>query len=136
MSRQLNLISLPEQVNHTTGNLSSGSRTSSRQSGPLATEIALDQLRVNDQIVIRTAHGTYIFLVIDPSKHLGLVVGGVFGDYAVEAFLEVAPVTRDQLLKAGMRVCFYIGSIAGGKRVTTSAVTDLNYRRTGTEQSR
>ena len=136
MSRQLNLISLPEPNNRSTGKLSSGSRTSGRQSGPLTTEIALDQLRVNDQVVIRTEHGAYIFLVIDPSKHLGLVIGGVFGNYAAEAVLEVEPGTRDHRLRTGVRVCFYIGSREGGKRVTTSAVTDLIYRRTGIEPPR
>ncbi len=133
MSRRLNLISLPESVNRSTGNLSSGSRTLSRQSGALVTEIALNQLRMNDQVVIRTVHSTYIFLVIDPSKHLGLVVGGAFGDYAVEASLEVMPVTHDHRLSMGVRVCFYIGASVGSKRVTTSAITELIHRRAGTE---
>ncbi|HKR59084.1 MAG TPA: hypothetical protein VJS64_05070 [Pyrinomonadaceae bacterium] len=156
MSRQVNLISNSEQVDRSTGNLSSVGQTSSRQSGALSRyetgcasrptspdqsaqatpEIALDQTRVNDQVVIRTAHSTYIFLVTDPSRHLGLVVGGLFGDYAAEVFLEVLPVTEHHRLKAGMRVCFYIGSRAGCKRVITSAVTELIYRRTGTESPR
>jgi len=136
MSRRLNLISLPERVNRTTGKLSSGSRSSYRQSGPLATEIALDQLRVNDQVVIRTAYSTYIFQVIDPSKHLGMVIGGVFGDYAARAYLEVAPITRDHRLRTGVRVCFYVESNPWGKRVTTSVVTELIHRRTGTEPPR
>ena len=136
MSSQLKLITLPEQVNHDTGNLPSRRRTLSCQSDSMATEITLDQLRINDQVVIRTAHSTYIFLVIDPSKHLGLVVGGLFGDYAAEAFLEMEPGTCDHRLRAGVRLCFYIESSAGGKRVTTSAVTDLIYRRTGKEPPR
>ena len=99
-------------------------------------EIALDQLRVGDQIVIQTAHSAYIFLVIDPSKHLGLVVGGVFGNYAAEASLGVLPATRDHRLRPGVRVRFYIGSSAGGRRVTTSTVTDIIHRRIGTEPPR
>jgi hypothetical protein len=133
MSNQLNLVSLPEPVKRSTGNLTSGSRTPSRQSGALATEIALDQLRVNDQVLIQTAHSTYIFLVIDPAKHLGLVVGGLFGDYAAEAYLEVTPITRDQCLRAGVRACFYIRSSSGYRRVITSAITSLIHRRAGTE---
>jgi hypothetical protein len=50
-----------------------------------APKIALDQLGVGDQIVIQTAHGVYIYLVTDTAKHLGMVVGGVFGNYAAEA---------------------------------------------------
>jgi hypothetical protein len=123
----------PETIKRSTGNLSSEGRTPARQSGSLAAEIALDQLRVNDQVLIRTRHGAYTFLVIDPAKHLGLVVGGLFGDYAAEAFLEVTPNTRDQRLRAGLRVCFYVRSSLGRRSVITSAVTELIHRRAGTE---
>jgi hypothetical protein len=83
--------------------------------------------------VIRTAHSTYIFLVIDPSKHLGLVVGGLFGDYTAEAFLEVSPISQDQRLRAGVRVHFYVRSNMRSRRVTTSAITGLIHRRARTE---
>ena len=132
MSSQLNLASLSEPVKRSKDNLSSQGQTSLRQSGALSTEISLDKLRVNDHVLIRTAHSAYTFRILDPAKHLGLVEGGVFGNYAVKAFLEVAPITRDQRLKPGVRVCFYTSSFLGYQRVITSSITSLFHRRAGT----
>src|SRR5262249_43067827 len=113
----LNFIPLPEPA-------------AANQSGRL--EIAIDQLRANDQILIRTAFSTYVFLVIDPAKRLGLVVGGVFGDYAAEASLEILSVRHTSRLRAGLCARFHVESRGGRKRITTSVVTSLVYRRAGT----
>lgn len=96
-------------------------------------EIELDQLSAGDQIVIFTTHSDYIFLVSDPAKHLGMVIGGVFGNYAVEAYLRVLPVAGDCRLRAGSRAVFYVGSSVGCRRVTTSIITNLVLRRPITE---
>jgi hypothetical protein len=101
----------------------------STERGETMVEISLDQLRINDQILIRTKYSTYTFLVIDPTKFLGLVVGGVFGDYAVEAYLETRSSPLDHRLRAGIRVSFYASSTVGCRRVTTSAITKILYRR-------
>jgi hypothetical protein len=141
------------------GSHSSGGRTPSRQSGAFAVtanacsdqrpsptdslsdsrgttpEIALDQLRIGDQVVIQTAHSAYIYLVTDPAKRLGMVVGGVFGNYAAEAFLKVSPAADNYRLRAGARALFYIRSSAGYRRVTTSVITGLILRRAVTKPS-
>lgn len=127
MSSRLDHLSTPIQRN--TGGLNSGA--TSRRSGILSAEIAFDQLRVNDQIVIRTAHSAYIFLVVDPLRQLGLVVGGVFGNYATEAYLDTAPVTQDNRLRTGLRARFHTGADGMGRRVITSVITELIHRRTG-----
>ena len=90
-------------------------------------EIALDQLRAGDQILIHTLHSTYIFLILDPAKQLGQVVGGVFGDYAIEVLLDTMPVAHDHRLRAGMRVLF-LAAGSRGKRVTTSVIKRLVHR--------
>jgi hypothetical protein len=147
---------LGEPAGHA-GSYTSGGQKPSRQSGALAVdgngcadqrpsptdslsdfigttpEIALDQLRIGDQIVIQTAHSAYIYLVTDPAKRLGMVVGGVFGNYAAEAFLRVSPAADNYRLRAGARALFYIRSSAGYRRVTTSVITDLILRRAVTE---
>src|SRR5262245_44419033 len=129
MSGQLSLHSLPEPA-------------ASKRSGRFASEsiaieaapgIALDQMRQNDQIVIQTSHSAYIFLVIDPANRLGMVFGGWFGDYPTEAYLEVLPAADDDRLRSGSRALFYVGSPAGYKRVTTSVITNLIYRRANLE---
>jgi hypothetical protein len=162
MSSHLNLASLRSgrraadvaittASNRSADSLSFGSRAPSRQTGALVAdaiveqrllaansaeataEIALNQLRANDQVLIQTVHSTYIFLVTNPGKCLGLVVGGVFGDYAVEASLEAFPFAHDCNLRAGVRVRFYVESAAGSKRVTTSVITNLIHRKVGTQ---
>lgn len=144
-------VAIAPASNRSIGSLSSGSRTPSRQTGALVAdaivgqrllaansaeataEIALNQLLANDQILIQTVHSTYVFLVTNPAKCLGLVVGGVFGDYAAEASLEAFPFVHDCNLRAGVRVRFYVESAAGSKRVTTSVITNLIHRKVGTQ---
>jgi len=99
-----------------------------------STEIAMDQLCTNDQVVIQTAHSTYIFLVIDARLQIGQVVGGVFGDYAVDALLEILPQSRQ--LRVGGQALFHIKSNGGHKRVTTSAITHLIHRKKEPESTR
>ena len=139
---------------------SCGGRSPSRQSGALAVdgngcadlrpsptdslsdfigttpEIALDQLRIGDQIVIQTAHSAYVYLVTDPAQCLGMVVGGVFGNYAAEVFLKASPAADIYRLRAGARALFYTRSSAGYRRVTTSVITGLILRRAATEPQR
>jgi hypothetical protein len=116
------------------GSTSRASRRPKRTDSLWATpEIALDQLHTGDQILIRTVNSTYIFLVTDPAKRLGLLVGGVFGNYAAHAVLDVWPVEPDQRLRAGARARFQVESSAGIKRVISSVITGLTHRRTGTE---
>lgn len=151
---------LAEPAGSGAGSHSSGGRTPSRQSGALAVnanacagqrpsptnslsdsrgttpEIALDQLRIGDQIVIQTAHSAYVYLVTDPAQRLGMVVGGVFGNYAAEVFLKASPAADNYRLTAGARALFYTRSSAGYRRVTTSVITGLILRRAATEPQR
>jgi hypothetical protein len=124
MSGRLCLGSLPEPA----ASKRSGRLATERIPNEAASEVPLDQMRENDQIVIQTSHSAYIFLVIDPVMRLGLVVGGLFGEYATEAYLEVLPAAHDDRLRTGSRAIFYVGSRAGYKRVTTSIITNLIYR--------
>lgn len=124
MSGQHCLRSLPEPA----ASKRSGRLATERIAIEAAPEIALDQMRQSDQIVIQTSHSAYIFLVIDPAKRLGMVVGGFFGDYATEAYLDVLPAADDDRLRAGSHALFYVGSRAGYNRVTTSIITNLVYR--------
>jgi len=145
-----------EPAGRSTGSHSCGGRTPARQSGALAgdataranqrpspsispsdfieatPEIPFDQLRPGDQIVIQTAHSAYIFLVRDPARRLGMVVGGVFGNYAAEAYLEVLSVADDFRRRAGACAIFYVTSGAECRRVRTSVITCLIYRRAET----
>jgi len=92
-------------------------------------EIALEQLHAGDQIVIQARYGAYIFRVIGPPQRLGLLVGGVFGNYAVQAVLEMLPVETDHLLRAGGRALFHVESSADPRLVPTSVITHPIHRR-------
>ena len=92
-------------------------------------EIALDQLRETDQLVIRTLNSVYIFLVADPVNRNGLLSGGVIGNDPAQAVLDSSPSVQDHRLRAGERARFYVTTEAGLKRVTTSVITDLIHQR-------
>ena len=106
--------------------------TSAASSAESPSEVALNQLRADDQLLIQTAHSTYIFLVLDRANRIGMVVGGAFGDYAERAHLEGVPDARDGCLRTGMRVRFHVESGAGRRRVTSSIITGLIHRKART----
>jgi len=113
------------------GEFDSISNASLQPTPSVAPEIALDQLRAADRLVILTLNSVYTFLVNDPVNRKGLLSGGVIGNDAVQAVLEVASSAQDHRLRTGERVRFYIISGPSIKRVTTSVVTNLIHRRSG-----
>ena len=140
MTQDLRLDSSPELVSNWGGRPAgdeSGAHDAtpgpSRQPIPAepaeaAPGMAPGRLRAHDQILIHTRQGTYVFLVTDPAKHFGLVVGGLFGNYAARAVLGVLPAAHDHRLRVGARAVFRIESSAGSMSVTTSVITQLTYR--------
>src|SRR5215475_7332718 len=134
MNDKLDPISSPASVSsdlneRLAGEFDSTSRASMQPAPSVATEaapeIALDQLRGADQLVIRTLNNTYTFLVNDPVKRNGLLSGGVIGNDPVQAVLVAAPAKHGHRLRAGGKACFYVTSGADLKRVTTSVITHL-----------
>jgi hypothetical protein len=82
-------------------------------------------------MLIQTAHSLYLFLGSTPADPRGLLVGGVFGEKPIEAFLVGAISTSNSeseyptSLTAGSRAVFHILSNGEYRRVVTSPIVKL-----------
>lgn len=99
-------------------------------------EIAFENLKKNDRILIKTNNNLYRFSVVDAALRQGVLVGGSLGDTPRRAVLVVSvtqgtggDVTEMCGLKAGARAVFYLVSLDGMERLITSAVTALRIDR-------
>jgi len=95
-------------------------------------EIALDALNESDLILIKTVNSTYCFLVSDPVRRLGILMGGVVGGAGVAAVALGAEIGKNgqvsgsfAKLYTGARAIFFLRSPDGPRRLVTSAVTRL-----------
>jgi hypothetical protein len=95
-------------------------------------EIAFDDVKASDRILIQTKNSEYRFAVVDPESRRGTLSGGSIGEGLQDATL-IGVLTggrnaedRDtSKLKIDSRALFYVNVGAGQKRVTTSIITNL-----------
>jgi hypothetical protein len=98
-------------------------------------EINLDALSAADQILIETAHSVYSFTVTDPALPSGKLIGGVLGNRQVKASLVPSQLRISssrfdrRSLRIGSRLMFLIEHGSNLRRLTTSTVTTLLYRK-------
>jgi hypothetical protein len=95
-------------------------------------EIALEELRKEDKILIQTCNRAYIFSIIDPARRLGNLSGRRFGTSASLATLAGTLTEGSSIfingrcgVKTGSRVVFYVESNQGVRRLITSAITRI-----------
>jgi len=112
------------------GSLNSGAHRS--RSCDIDAAIALDEIKVDDKVVIKTRNSEYRFSVIDPLHHKGLLSGGALGEEPREAVLieslcKIGQATSREFrgLKTGARALFYLSSGCSVERVTTSEIFSL-----------
>lgn len=105
--------------------------------------IDFDDLKPKDKLVIRTRNSTYRFLITDPAKRRGVLIGGALGNTTREAVLiesfgleENAEPKTSYGLKTGARVLFYLYSTKGAERMATSVIQELVVIRTEEQVSR
>lgn len=104
-------------------------------------EIHLGSLSATDEILIETARSVYSFTVTNPSVPSGRLLGGILGNRLVNASL--LPVRSGSsrsafarsVIKIGSRLIFLIERGNSLRRLTTSAVTRLQYRKKGKGRS-
>ena len=98
-------------------------------------EINLDGLGKSDQILIETAHSVYSFTITDPAVPAGKLIGGVLGNRQVNASLVPSQLRGGssrfarRSLRTGSRLMFLIEYGNNLRRLTTSPVTKLLYRK-------
>ena len=98
-------------------------------------EINLDNLGAADQILIETAHSVYSFTITDPALPSGKLIGGVLGNRQVKASLVPSQLRSSssrfarRSLRTGSRLMFLIEHGNNLRRLTTSTVTKLLYRK-------
>jgi hypothetical protein len=95
-------------------------------------EIAFDDMKAADRILIQTENSEYRFSVVDPESRRGILSGGSFGDVVQDATLVgVLSTGRSDdssdtsRLKIHSCALFYVNVGARLKRLTTSAITNL-----------
>lgn len=98
----------------------------------LTSEIELDDINTDDNVLIRTRNSEYRFLMIDSVKHRGRLSGGSIGEEPREAILIESQSNDDggalkgfHGLRIGARALFYVTSGRGVERVTTSIILGL-----------
>lgn len=101
-------------------------------SGEVDAVICLEDIRADDNVVIKTRNSEYRFAIVDPPRHKGMLSGGAIGAKPREAFLiesrskDEAGATRGfRGLKTGARALFYLSSGRVFERVTTSEISGL-----------
>jgi hypothetical protein len=105
-------------------------------------EIAFDDVKAADRILIQTENSQYRFCVVDPQSRRGKLSGGSFGDGLQDATLvgvlvggrggEPSDTSR---LKIDSCALFYVNVGAGLKRLTTSIITSLTHIKNDKSQS-
>lgn len=95
-------------------------------------EIALDALNASDCIVIKTANSTYCFVVTDPVKRRGILMGGALGSGKATTVLLGAEIRNDGQVSAllsklheGSQAVFFVASSDGVNQLITAPITGL-----------
>lgn len=98
-------------------------------------QIDLDSLSANDQVLIETTRSIYVFTIIDPVAISGRLIGGVLGNQIVDAYLLPSYVKSGdstithKTIKAGVKFTFVIEASKGIQRLTTSSVNSLLHKK-------
>jgi len=79
-------------------------------------EVRKEQIRIADTLSIVTTNTTYKFFVIDPQRFYGMLVGGVVGPVAIEAYVDTLS------LRVGSRAHVICALANGYRYLTTSTV--------------
>ena len=95
-------------------------------------EIAINDLKANDQILIQTQKSKYCFTIIDPVRMCGFLSGGVLLNRHHVAFLRGALIVDSAFagknpsnMTIESRAIFYLE--ASHEHLLTSVVTELNH---------
>jgi hypothetical protein len=99
-------------------------------------------LQCDDCLLITTADSTYCFIIEDPARHRGVLIGGVFGGSSVSSVLLGTQITKGggrvsglfARLCEGSRAIFFVASRDGVNKVVTSTITRLVHTRPRTAQ--
>ncbi|HEY3135485.1 MAG TPA: hypothetical protein VGL29_05485 [Blastocatellia bacterium] len=92
--------------------------------------IALDELHEADTLSVQTKESKYQFSVLDPSRRMGTLTGGVLGHEIFNAYLS-GTMSGDNTnfdsreLKTGARALFFIDLRNSARRLITSVITDI-----------
>lgn len=98
-------------------------------------EINLDKVGAADQILIETSHSVYSFTITDPGLPSGKLLGGVLGNRQVKASIVPSQLRGGnsrfarRSLRSGTRLVFLIEQEGTLRRLTTSIITKLLYRK-------
>jgi hypothetical protein len=95
-------------------------------------EIALDSLSATDCLLIKTANSTYRFLIVDPHRRRGILMGGALGSGAATTVLLGAEIRKGgqvsallSKLREGSRAIFFVALPDGVNQLITSPITGL-----------
>ena len=99
-------------------------------------EITLDALNPSDHLLIKTVNSTYCFMVVDPSRGLGLLTGGVLGSTAVETVFLGAQILHPSgmascllsKLREGAQAIFFLVAGDPVEQLVTSTIIKLVHR--------
>lgn len=103
--------------------------------GGSVNEIDLDKLVAADQILIETSHSVYNFTITDPGLPSGKLIGGVLGNRQVKASIMPSQLRGSnsrfarRSLRTGSKLMFLIEHEGALRRLTTSTITKLLYRK-------
>jgi hypothetical protein len=106
-----------------------------------ADEIDLDQLIVNDQLIIETAHSIYHFRLEDPELLTGRLIGGILGNQSAHAVIKFSCSDDPDItlaarrLKLGLSIVFNIEWGDSVRQLITSTITRLRLRSEVTSQA-
>jgi len=95
-------------------------------------EIALGSLSAADCLLIKTANSTYAFVIVDPKRGRGILMGGALGSGAVTTVLLGAEIRNAgqvtlvlSKVHEGSRAIFFVESRGGVNQLITSPITRL-----------
>lgn len=105
-------------------------------------EIDITSLIAGDQLLIETNHSIYIFIIADPRKGIGNLIGGLLGNYMARACLLSLSIDKStalqnrKSLRPSMHARFLIESGNRIRCLCTSPITKLIHRSARDTQAR
>ena len=104
-------------------------------------EIALDALNASDFVRIETVNSTYCFLVTDPERRRGILMGGTLASAAATSVLLGAEIRANGQVSGlyaklceGARGIFFVSAADRVQQLITSTITKLFHTRAKTTQ--
>ena len=102
-------------------------------------DVTVNDLEARNEISIRTMHSEYVFELMDPLQCSGLLSGGLLGAQQHFAILwgaigEDHRVAVTAELRIGKAALFHVYVRDVQRRLTTSAIVDLQVKRIAVEE--